>query len=61
VPACPHCKSKYIHRSKRRGIFELSVLTLVPIRPFRCEDCDRRFYWFASDTNSVQADTGSSQ
>jgi hypothetical protein len=61
VPACPHCKSKYIHRSKRRGIFELSVLTLVPIRPFRCEDCDRRFYSFASDTNSVQADTGSSK
>ena len=34
---CPHCNSKYIHRSKRRGIFELSVLALVPIKPFRCE------------------------
>ena len=55
MPACPQCNSKYIHRSKSRGIFELSVLTLVPIRPFRCEDCDRRFYWFASATDSAQA------
>jgi DNA-directed RNA polymerase subunit RPC12/RpoP len=58
---CPHCNSKYIHRSKRRGIFELSVLSLVPIRPFRCEDCDRRFYWFAWAGNSIQADAGSSR
>jgi len=36
---CPHGKSKYIHRSKRRGRFELSVLTLVPVR--KPSDSDR--------------------
>ena len=61
MAACPHCSSKYIHRSKRRGIFELSVLTLVPIRPFRCEACDRRFYWFAAAAGSVQSNTGVSR
>lgn len=58
---CPHCNSKYIHRSKRRGIFELSVLALVPIKPFRCEECDRRFYSLASATDSAQSHTGISR
>ena len=57
---CPHCNSKAIHRSKRRGIFELSVLSLMPIRPFRCEECDRRFYLFTV-ADAVQSDTGVSR
>jgi len=58
---CPHCKSKYIHRSKRRGIFELSVLMLLPLRPFRCEDCDRRFYALAPATDSIPSNTAASR
>ena len=58
---CPHCNSKYIHRSKRRGIFELSVLSLVPIRPFPCEACDRRFYASTSPTDSVPSNTAASR
>ena len=58
---CPRCNSKYIHRSRRRGIFELSVLSLVPIRPFRCEDCDRRFYRIACSSDSIQTDAGVSR
>jgi hypothetical protein len=61
VPACPHCNSKNIHRSKRRGIFESYVLSLVPIRPFRCEDCDCRFYAFASPTDSIPSNTAASR
>ncbi len=41
---CPRCKSRATVRSKRRGIFELTLLGLLPVRPFRCRDCDCRFY-----------------
>lgn len=41
---CPRCKSRATVRSKRRGVFELTLLGLLPVRPFRCRDCDCRFY-----------------
>src|SRR5271155_2363430 len=50
---CPRCQSRATHRSKRRGTFELTILSVIPLRPFRCEDCDRRFYAFVSATDSV--------
>jgi DNA-directed RNA polymerase subunit RPC12/RpoP len=59
--SCPHCQSKATRRSKRRGTFELTVLSLIPMRPFRCEDCDRRFYAFASPTGAIQSDTEASR
>lgn len=40
---CPHCGSKHLHRSRRRGLRERLVLPLVGVLPYRCEDCDRRF------------------
>ncbi len=41
---CPKCQSRATQRSKRRGTFELALLGLLPVRPFRCRDCDWRFY-----------------
>jgi hypothetical protein len=41
---CPRCYSERIHRSKRRGIFERRVLSMVFVWPFRCENCDLRFF-----------------
>jgi hypothetical protein len=41
---CPKCQSKETRRSKRRGFFELGLLGLLPVLPFRCRDCDWRFY-----------------
>jgi transposase-like protein len=58
---CPRCQSKEVRRSKRRGIFELSLLSMVPMRPYRCEDCDRRFYAFTSSTESIPSDSAPSR
>lgn len=44
---CPHCASAKISRSHRRGAIERHFLRLIGVRPFRCLDCDIRFYAFA--------------
>lgn len=43
-PACPFCESKHLRRSRRRNLLERVVLRLVSVRPYRCLDCNRRFY-----------------
>jgi hypothetical protein len=56
VPASrPTCSSKALRRSKRRGVFELTILRVIPVRPFRCRDCDRRFYSLSSSARSIQS------
>jgi ribosomal protein L37AE/L43A len=40
---CPSCGSKKVHRSKRKGFLERVVLGVAAIRPYRCENCDKRF------------------
>jgi ribosomal protein L33 len=44
---CPRCGSKYVHKSHRHGVMDL-VFRAVLLHPFRCEDCDGRFYRRAS-------------
>jgi hypothetical protein len=41
---CPQCRSKRTRRSKRKGFVERGPLTLLCLRPFRCEDCQHRFF-----------------
>jgi hypothetical protein len=41
---CPCCPSRRVSRSHRRGIFERYLLSSVRIRPYRCDECDSRFY-----------------
>jgi transposase-like protein len=41
--SCPFCQSNLIHRSRTRGILE-SLLVFLRIRPYRCDECDRRFF-----------------
>jgi hypothetical protein len=57
LPHCPHCHSKNISKSKRRGLLESMVLKLVNVRPYRCLACDSRFYRWAAqhgrDTSRV--------
>ena len=53
--SCPHCQSKAIRRSMRRGMLETAILRLIPVRPFRCKDCDHRFYSRPSQANSIQS------
>ena len=40
---CPRCDGKNVHRSSRRGIRE-HVISIFSLYPYRCHDCDKRFY-----------------
>jgi uncharacterized protein YlaI len=51
--SCPHCHSKAVRRSMRRGMIESAILRLIPVRPFRCKDCDHRFYSRTSQMNAI--------
>jgi hypothetical protein len=41
--SCPDCQSNLTHESRTRGIVE-SLLVFLRIRPYRCEQCDYRFF-----------------
>ena len=41
---CPRCRTYTAVRSHRRGAFENIVLRFLLMRPFRCRDCNHRFY-----------------
>jgi predicted Zn-ribbon and HTH transcriptional regulator len=40
---CPWCQSERTRRSKTRGFFE-AFLSKLSVKPFRCHDCDCRFF-----------------
>jgi hypothetical protein len=47
---CPNCRSSLTHRSKTKGILESVFLAMIFRRPFRCEECDSRFFrWSISE------------
>src|SRR5882762_1542692 len=48
---CPDCQSDQIRRSRTRGTVE-SLLTILPIRPHRCEECDYRFFCWSIRSKS---------
>ncbi len=56
---CPECDSGRIRQSRRKGIAEKVFLTMISLKPFRCERCDFRFYrWsFATKNNSSRQAT----
>ena len=41
---CPCCGSPEVFRSHRRGTVERYLLRSIGVRPFRCVNCDARFY-----------------
>jgi len=49
---CPSCGSHRISRSHRRGLFERYLLSIVQLRPYRCNGCDARFFRFVIPTSS---------
>jgi len=49
--SCPQCESGRIHQSRRKGFFERGILTMLLIRPFRCEKCDCRFFRWSITSN----------
>jgi len=47
---CPNCQSSRTHRSKTKGMVEIVVAAIIFRRPFRCEECDERFFrWSISE------------
>jgi hypothetical protein len=40
---CPSCHSVRIRRAHKRGLLERVLEAVTGIRPYRCEECDRRF------------------
>ena len=44
VHHCPACQSRDIERASFRGVFERLLLGLAVRRPYRCQNCGRRFY-----------------
>lgn len=43
---CPLCGGLQVLRSRRQGVFEVLLLPMVLLRPFRCRQCSTRFFGF---------------
>jgi hypothetical protein len=43
--SCPSCKSSFVEREARRGLFLRAFCALTGTRPYRCFDCD--FFFLA--------------
>jgi hypothetical protein len=43
---CPFCGSHDVARSNRSDLFEILVLPICLLRPFRCLKCEERHYDF---------------
>jgi len=41
---CPECGATKIHKSRRKGTMENTVLVLVAVHPYRCSECRARFF-----------------
>lgn len=41
---CPTCGCDNTRRSVRNGMIEKTLMRLFFVRPYRCLDCDKRFY-----------------
>jgi hypothetical protein len=44
---CPNCSSVETSRSHRHGAVERYVLRAIGVHPYRCLNCDVRFYAFS--------------
>jgi hypothetical protein len=43
-PICPLCRGRTTHRSRRDGLIERITHYLLFRSPYRCLDCDHRFF-----------------
>jgi hypothetical protein len=43
---CPHCRTTETSGSHRHGVVERYLLSIIGVLPYRCLDCDARFYAF---------------
>lgn len=48
---CPKCKSKRIHRKQRKGVLQEKILPFLGFFPYKCRDCNNRFYLKVRDVD----------
>lgn len=46
ISECPVCESKSVRRSRRKGFVERVWFRLAFVWPYRCKDCNSRFWGF---------------
>jgi len=56
--SCRRCSSPRTHRSRRKGFLESGLLTMLFVRPFRCEQCDHRFFRWSFSANPGASPAG---
>jgi transposase-like protein len=44
---CPNCNSTKVRHSLRRGMREGTFMRLLLLSPYRCKDCNARFFGFS--------------
>lgn len=44
---CSHCGGKDVRRSMRDGVLERLLGRITPWKPYRCRDCNHRFWALA--------------
>jgi hypothetical protein len=46
ISECPACESSSVRRSTRKGFVERVWFRIAFVWPYRCDDCDSRFWGF---------------
>jgi hypothetical protein len=41
---CPNCASHAMYRSKRKGLLEQILHSVLFVSPYRCKRCDQRYF-----------------
>jgi transposase-like protein len=51
---CPQCASASIRRSRKSGILEQVLHSVLFISPYRCNACDKRYYRLRLPVHSAE-------
>ena len=51
---CPKCASHAIHRSRRKGLLEQILHSVLFVSPYRCNACDERYFRFRLPVHTAE-------
>lgn len=51
---CPNCGSHQYYKSRRKGLWEQFLHSVFSISPFRCTQCDERYFGSRHPQHSVE-------
>ena len=54
INRCPNCESGRIRRSRRRGLVEKVACAVLLVSPYRCEECDQRYFRFRTGKTTFE-------